>query len=689
MDRSITAVLVGTFTLRFSTGLTGGLLAYYLADLPKHGGEEVSAFAVAMIAVTFFAAELLLSPLFGVLSDRLGHHRVMQFGPVFGAVAVVITGLTTNLLAIGGTRFLEGASTAASVPSILGFIAAATAADEHLRGVVAARFEAATIAGLGVGLVAAGVLWAVIGPAAFFLNAVLYVGSLAIYRYGVKVPPDDAPRADAPRTDVHRYVKLITTSHVWILAPTWIAINASLGLWTTQSLFQLVRQRDPRFADQRLMGGFEPWQVSIGLALGLLIFFAGLVYWGNRFNRFRRTTIILYGIGGGALTVVAGVLLNHSADAHGILQLAEALALVFGLFVLAGATPAAARAAGGHLRGIPQGPRRDHGSVQRVPGRRPDRRGGHRWRGGDPAGHRRPVRRDTGAARRRAPAAVPVALVRAPLHARSGWPAPHRRAAVAAGLTGAGLHGISRRTSRLGRRAARPRSRTDGGGLSHDELCRQQRPVAAGLAREAVDQRAPGGCTDVAGRDTDGRERRVEMARERDVIEADHGDVVGHPAMGLAQGPKGAERDDVAGDEDRGQVIRPGQHVGHRRVAAGRVEGSFGHEVLVERETGRLQRVAIPRDAVGCGGVGERGVRDAADAAMAELEQVLDRVPGPRPVVDVHAGRRHRGQGALQDDGKAALQQRHELVVVHPRAGDDQAVHPLRQEQLAVAALLG
>ena len=41
MDRSITAVLFGTFTLRFSTGLTGGLLVYYLADLPVFGGAQV------------------------------------------------------------------------------------------------------------------------------------------------------------------------------------------------------------------------------------------------------------------------------------------------------------------------------------------------------------------------------------------------------------------------------------------------------------------------------------------------------------------------------------------------------------------------------------------------------------------------------------------------------------------------
>src|SRR3954470_22033851 len=180
MQRSLLAVLFGTFTLRFSTGLTGALLAYYLADLPKHGGAPVEPIVVGLYSAAFFAAELVLSPIFGPLADRWGYHRVMQFGPLFGGVAVILTGLTTNLVLLGGTRLLEGASTAASVPSILGYIAIATALDERLRGRAVARFEAATLAGIGGGLVAAGLLYTVLGAGAFFLNAAIYVCSFVI-----------------------------------------------------------------------------------------------------------------------------------------------------------------------------------------------------------------------------------------------------------------------------------------------------------------------------------------------------------------------------------------------------------------------------------------------------------------------------------------------------------------------------
>jgi MFS family permease len=358
VNRSIVAVLLGTFTLRFSTGLTGGLLVYYLNDLPKHGGPEVSSFALGLITATYFATELVLSPAFGVLSDRLGAHRVMQWGPVFGAVAVVLTAFTTSMPLIGFTRALEGAAAGASIPSILGYIALATAYDEPLRGRVVSRFEAATLAGIGAGVVAAGWLYdphgVGLGRGAFLLNAGIYLGSLLIYRYGVAelhhapaeaaaatVGPLDSGELRPRHFDLARYRTLMRAPQVWLLAPTWIALNAVLGAWTTQSVFQLVREPSLQFADQLLMGGFEPLQVSLGLAVAGLIFFAGLFYWGGRFGTLRRTTIIAVGLAGAFVMIVAAFALNHAAAWGDLFRLALAAVAAGGLFVMAGATPAA------------------------------------------------------------------------------------------------------------------------------------------------------------------------------------------------------------------------------------------------------------------------------------------------------------------------------------------------------------
>lgn len=358
MDRSLWAVLAGTFTLRFSTGLTGAMLTYYLAELDRHHGalDQViglpqspvpDALVFGLIAATFYASELILSPVFGILSDRRGHWQVMQWGPFFGLVAVVITWATVNIPLILGTRLLEGAATAASIPSILGFIAVATALDEGLRGRTVARFEAATLAGLLGGFAAAGPIFTLLGPVGFLVNGVMYMVSLSIYRWGVDRTLEaslEAPHAKGSSgIDFSRYRRILGQSHVWLIAPTWVAINAVLGLFTTQTIFQLVQREgpDPRFADQLLMGGFEPIQISIGLVVGGLLFFAGLIYWGNRFKDLRRTTIILYGVGGGALLVIAAIGINHSAALPTVVLLALGAGAVFGLFVLAGATPAA------------------------------------------------------------------------------------------------------------------------------------------------------------------------------------------------------------------------------------------------------------------------------------------------------------------------------------------------------------
>ena len=348
MDRSLWAVLGGTFTLRFSTGLTGAMLGAYLAKLPEHGGQEVHASTLALLASAFFLSELLLSPVFGVISDRLGHHRMMLVGPAFGAIAVILTALTTSLPLLGLTRILEGGSTAASVPSILGYIALATAGSEVLRGKAAARFEGATLAGIGAGFAVAPLLFAAIGPVAFFLNALLYGVSFLIYRFGVE-DRDAEERAAAHAANVGtggrrvawgRYRAVLRSSHVWLLAPTWIAVNASIGLWFSQSIFQFSRI-DPRFPEQVLHRGFHPMQISLAAVVVGLVFGAGLLYWGNRFKSIRRTTIIFYGIGGGAVLVVGGLVVNHAGGLIFLVPLAGVIAMGFGLFVLAGATPAA------------------------------------------------------------------------------------------------------------------------------------------------------------------------------------------------------------------------------------------------------------------------------------------------------------------------------------------------------------
>lgn len=349
MTGSLNAVLLGNFTLRFSTGLTGALLLFYLTDLPKFDPDivAVSAFTAGVLGALYFAAELILSPFFGMAADRFGTHRLMQPGPIMGGVAVIATALTTSVPLLAGLRFLEGAAAAASVPAALGYIAIATSSSQALRGRVVARFEVATLGGVGIGAGAAGFLYSAMGPTAFYVNAVIYGVTLLILRYGVEDLPDHVPTPPGEETvpaslfHLGRYRDVLRSRPVWLLAPTWIALNALLGSWGSQALFQLAQDPSVRFPDQVLMRGFEPWQAGLGLSVGLLVLFSGLLYWGNRFAGLRRTTIIGIGLAGGGVFLAAILAVNHSDSLSFWLVGASLVVAAAGLFVLAGATPAA------------------------------------------------------------------------------------------------------------------------------------------------------------------------------------------------------------------------------------------------------------------------------------------------------------------------------------------------------------
>ena len=135
---------------------------------------------------------------------------------------------TSSLL--GGTRLLEGASTAASVP-----------VDPRLhrhrdgrqrgppRARPSARFEGATLAGIGVGLSSSRrSLFETCDRADGLLpQRRIYGVSFLIYRSASTIRPARRRHGGRARPDCGRYVALIRSSHVWLLAPTWIAINAA------------------------------------------------------------------------------------------------------------------------------------------------------------------------------------------------------------------------------------------------------------------------------------------------------------------------------------------------------------------------------------------------------------------------------------------------------------------------------
>ena len=345
-------MLLATFVLRVSTAITGGMLLFLVADMTKGDGSGPR--VISFLSSGFYTTELTGAIVFGVLADRYGRKVIMLLGPLFGGVAVAMTALTTHVPILFVTRLLEGGSTAASIPSTLGFIAAETAHDERLRGRVVSQFELVSLGGmLAVGPALAGVLWDAFGRPAFFLNCGFYAVALGLYAYGVHEVPRNRqadlapalPAGSAPParrkaiSGVSRYLRMATNRKVLLFAPTWLAINAILGLWALQA--PLLLKGNVHDPSQFLMQGISATSIGFGTAALAVVFGAGILFWGLVYARFRRTTMLLLGVGAFVVMTFDILAINHlGGTSTSLLAGLGAVALV-SLFVLSGATPAA------------------------------------------------------------------------------------------------------------------------------------------------------------------------------------------------------------------------------------------------------------------------------------------------------------------------------------------------------------
>src|SRR5450759_3045398 len=172
--RSLVAVILGSLLLRAASGAMGENIQFYFNAIqeasqnPNHpltrivGAANVYPISYTLggiIIGTFFAAELIGALVFGAWSDRYGRKLFIIFGPLFGALAVQITAMTTIVWLLIFTRLLEGLSTASNAPATLGYIAEATAGSHKLRSRVSGLFEVATIGGMALGFSLGGLLW--------------------------------------------------------------------------------------------------------------------------------------------------------------------------------------------------------------------------------------------------------------------------------------------------------------------------------------------------------------------------------------------------------------------------------------------------------------------------------------------------------------------------------------------------
>jgi MFS family permease len=361
-------VIASSFLLRIAGAATGILLAAFLRQ-----NFDAQADLIGSLSALFYVTELLLAPVFGAISDLRGRRWLLILGPVVGAIAIPIYPISalaaTSVLGVAilaMARLLEGISTAAKVPSALGYLADSTAGEGKkraaLRGRVMGLYEMSFLVGLVGGNILGGNLWKPLQENAFYIVGIVYVLTAVVLFFFVpetlpvearehharlKASAQDAahPVRALLRERLKSYAALVSEPALRSFIPAWLAVNAVVGLFGNLVQPLMIRAREGRgngFPGQLLNGQFEPHQVSFIFAGFGLVFMAGIWVWSLLYARIRKTTVMLLASTGLFVMCMALFFINNyrpfPTDWNAYVWIPL---LVIGLFMVSGFTPVA------------------------------------------------------------------------------------------------------------------------------------------------------------------------------------------------------------------------------------------------------------------------------------------------------------------------------------------------------------
>ncbi len=347
---SLGIAIASTLLIRVANRVSFVIMGFYL-------GEHVtSATVTALILEAFYITELLISPLVGSFSDRIGRKPFLLLTPLLAIIAttgmllavqlfprpnmhVVNIGLVVLLFIIVLGRLLEGAASGMNVPATLGYITDASIGTERLRARAMTAFEIVTVAGIALGIPFGGEVSSALGTWGFLVVIGLNLLVLLLVSAGLK----ESVQREEMQEHRSLLVGLLVFRHkrIFTFLPAWFSVNALVGSWTTLIVIMLAYSNpaaDARFPHQLLYGGFSKMSASLWVGLFALVFLLGMILWVPLISRMRRTTVMLLGLGGLALMIVALSLLNGLAENPSALSASiRPLALCLIILVLPGA----------------------------------------------------------------------------------------------------------------------------------------------------------------------------------------------------------------------------------------------------------------------------------------------------------------------------------------------------------------
>jgi DHA1 family multidrug resistance protein-like MFS transporter len=192
---------------------------------------------LGLLMATFALMQLIFSPVWGSLSDRIGRKPVLMIG-VFGfGVTMVLFGLSTQLWMLFAARALSGILSSATMPTAMAYIGDSTSEEDRGggMGVVGAAMGLGMVLGPGLGGLLAGENLAV----PFFIAGVLSFLAMALI---MAFLPESLPKEERQKSG---QVQFINLGELWqaLKSPIGIllfmAFLLSFGLTAFEAIFGL------------------------------------------------------------------------------------------------------------------------------------------------------------------------------------------------------------------------------------------------------------------------------------------------------------------------------------------------------------------------------------------------------------------------------------------------------------------
>ena len=193
--------------------------------------------ALGLLMATFALMQLIFSPVWGSLSDRIGRKPVLMIG-VFGfGITMVLFGLSTQLWMLFAARALSGILSSATLPTAMAYIGDSTSEEDRGggMGVVGAAMGLGMVLGPGFGGLLAGESLAV----PFFIAGGLSVLAMVLI---MAFLPESLPKE---QRQISGKVQFINLAELWqaLKSPIGIllfmAFLLSFGLTAFEAIFGL------------------------------------------------------------------------------------------------------------------------------------------------------------------------------------------------------------------------------------------------------------------------------------------------------------------------------------------------------------------------------------------------------------------------------------------------------------------